>query len=116
MRTKLGLDAVLHFRLLCSRLTFVIFSWLTTNPGYSVILVADETTSLMVSGNGDVLAPEDSVMAVGSGGTYALSAARALIDVEVRREKEEHKGGSPFWNLKASLLVSQYQLVLGVFG
>lgn len=42
--------------------------------------VADETVSLIVSGTGDVLEPEDGLIGIGSGGNYALSAARAMID------------------------------------
>jgi ATP-dependent HslUV protease, peptidase subunit HslV len=48
----------------------------------AMMLVADKEVSLMVSGSGDVLEPEDGILAIGSGGNYALSAARALIDVE----------------------------------
>jgi ATP-dependent HslUV protease subunit HslV len=44
----------------------------------ALLLVADRKSSFMISGNGDVIEPEDSVMAVGSGGPYALAAARAL--------------------------------------
>ena len=44
--------------------------------------VADKDRSFTLTGNGDVLEPEDGVIAIGSGGNYALSAARALIDVE----------------------------------
>ncbi|MEW5313985.1 MAG: hypothetical protein WDW38_005515 [Sanguina aurantia] len=44
------------------------------------LLVADATTTLTVSGNGDVLEPHDGVMAIGSGGTFAVAAARALMD------------------------------------
>jgi len=40
--------------------------------------VADKQTSFIISGNGDVIEPEESVMAVGSGGPFALAAARAL--------------------------------------
>lgn len=46
----------------------------------ALLLVADANTSLMISGNGDVVEPEFAVMAIGSGGSYALAAARALID------------------------------------
>eukprot|EP00798_Chlamydomonas_sp_ICE-L_P010835 gene10835-16922_t len=45
------------------------------------LLVADETTTLTVSGNGDVLEPLGGVMAIGSGGLFAVAAARALIDL-----------------------------------
>ena len=44
--------------------------------------VADSETSLVLTGTGDVLEPEDGLIGIGSGGNYALSAARALIDVE----------------------------------
>ncbi|MFZ5492176.1 MAG: ATP-dependent protease subunit HslV [Pseudomonadota bacterium] len=46
----------------------------------AMLAVADGETSLIVSGNGDVLEPEDGLMAIGSGGAYAQSAARALLD------------------------------------
>lgn len=46
----------------------------------ALLAVADETTSLIISGNGDVIEPEDSLMAIGSGGPFAQSAARALLD------------------------------------
>lgn len=43
------------------------------------LLVADRDTTLLISGAGDVLAPDDGLAAVGSGGPYALAAARALV-------------------------------------
>jgi ATP-dependent HslUV protease subunit HslV len=46
----------------------------------AMMAVADETVSLIVSGTGDVLEPEDSLIGIGSGGNYALSAARAMMD------------------------------------
>lgn len=46
----------------------------------ALMAVADENVSLMVSGTGDVLEPEDGLIGIGSGGNYALAAARALID------------------------------------
>ena len=46
----------------------------------ALLAVADADTSLIISGNGDVIDPEDSLMAIGSGGPYAQSAARALLD------------------------------------
>ncbi|KAF4687184.1 hypothetical protein FOZ60_004213 [Perkinsus olseni] len=49
----------------------------------AVILVADENITLEVTGNGDVLEAKDGIFAVGSGGPYALAAARALIDTEL---------------------------------
>ena len=45
----------------------------------ALLCVADLKSSLIVSGNGDVIEPEDEIMAIGSGGSFALSAARALV-------------------------------------
>ena len=48
----------------------------------ALMAVADKDVSLLLSGTGDVLEPEGGIIAIGSGGNYALSAARALIDVD----------------------------------
>jgi len=48
----------------------------------AMMAVADKDRSFTLTGNGDVLEPEDGVVAIGSGGNYALSAARALITVD----------------------------------
>jgi ATP-dependent HslUV protease subunit HslV len=45
----------------------------------AMLLTADATATLLVSGTGEVLSPDDDVVAVGSGGPYALAAARALL-------------------------------------
>ena len=45
----------------------------------SLLIVADRSTTLMISGQGDVIEPSDGVCAIGSGGPYALAAARALL-------------------------------------
>ena len=45
----------------------------------ALLAVADHDHSFVISGNGDVVEPEDGVMAIGSGGPYALAAARALL-------------------------------------
>ena len=45
----------------------------------AVLVLADATTMLLVSGNGDVVVPDDGVLASGSGGPYAAAAARALL-------------------------------------
>jgi ATP-dependent HslUV protease subunit HslV len=45
----------------------------------ALLITADSRTTLLVSGTGEVLSPDDDVVAVGSGGSYALAAARALI-------------------------------------
>jgi ATP-dependent HslUV protease subunit HslV len=44
----------------------------------AMLLVADRETTLIITGNGDVLEPEDGIGAIGSGGIYAQSAAKAL--------------------------------------
>jgi ATP-dependent HslUV protease subunit HslV len=48
----------------------------------AMMAVADKNVSLILSGTGDVLEPEDAIIGIGSGGGYALAAARALIDVD----------------------------------
>lgn len=48
----------------------------------AMLAVADARRSFLISGQGDVLEPEDGVVGIGSGGNYALSAARALIGVD----------------------------------
>ena len=52
----------------------------------AMMLVADRSTSLVLTGTGDVLEPEGGVMGIGSGGTYALAAARALMDTDMDAE------------------------------
>ncbi len=47
----------------------------------ALMAVADRSVSLLLSGTGDVLEPDDGILAIGSGGNYALAAARAMIDV-----------------------------------
>ncbi len=46
----------------------------------ALLAVADSETSLIITGNGDVIEPEDNLIAIGSGGPYAQAAARALLD------------------------------------
>jgi ATP-dependent HslUV protease subunit HslV len=48
----------------------------------AMMAVADKDVSLVLTGTGDVLEPEDGLIGIGSGGMYALSAARALMDIE----------------------------------
>lgn len=48
----------------------------------AMLIVASSDITLMISGNGDVLEPEDGIAAIGSGGNFALAAARALLDVK----------------------------------
>ena len=48
----------------------------------ALMIVADKDTLLVLTGNGDVLEPEGGIAAIGSGGNYALAAARALADYE----------------------------------
>ncbi|MGP1352108.1 MAG: ATP-dependent protease subunit HslV [Parasphingopyxis sp.] len=53
----------------------------------AMMVVADKEITLILTGNGDVLEPADGVAAIGSGGNYALAAARALKDYEKDAEK-----------------------------
>ena len=53
----------------------------------AMMIVADKDTLLILTGNGDVLEPEGGIAAIGSGGNYALAAARALADYEHDPEK-----------------------------
>ncbi len=46
----------------------------------ALLVVADKDASLIITGNGDVIEPEDSLMAIGSGGPYAQAAARAMLE------------------------------------
>ena len=48
----------------------------------AMMLVADKDVSLVLTGTGDVLEPEQGIIGIGSGGVYALAAARALIDID----------------------------------
>jgi len=52
----------------------------------AMMAVADRNTSLVMSGTGDVLEPEDSLIGIGSGGPYALAAARALLSLDLAAE------------------------------
>jgi len=52
----------------------------------AMMIVADRSVSLVLTGTGDVLEPERGVTAIGSGGNYALAAARALIDMDLDAE------------------------------
>lgn len=52
----------------------------------AMMIVADPTTTLVLTGTGDVLEPENNLMGIGSGGNYALAAARALIDTDMDAE------------------------------
>jgi ATP-dependent HslUV protease, peptidase subunit HslV len=53
----------------------------------ALMIVADKDVLLILTGNGDVLEPEEGIAAIGSGGNYALSAAKALADYEDDPEK-----------------------------
>ena len=52
----------------------------------AMMIVADVNESLVLTGTGDVLEPENGVIAIGSGGNYALAAARALLDTDLDAE------------------------------
>jgi ATP-dependent HslUV protease subunit HslV len=63
----------------------------------AMLAVADHEHSLIITGNGDVLEPEYGIVAIGSGGAYAQSAARALL---------EHTEMSPSEVIKQSLVIA----------
>lgn len=58
----------------------------------ALLVVADPTTTLVIGGNGDVIEPDDGIVSIGSGGPYALAAARALArntELSARQIAEE---------------------------
>ncbi len=57
----------------------------------AMMIVADKDATLILTGNGDVLEPEHGLMAIGSGGNYALAAARALADTDLDAEAVARK-------------------------
>jgi ATP-dependent HslUV protease subunit HslV len=64
----------------------------------ALLIVADQTQIFLISGNGDVIDPDDSMAAIGSGGSYAIAAARALfqntdMDARTIAEKAMHIAG-----------------------
>lgn len=59
----------------------------------ALLAVADAKTSLIITGNGDVIEPEEGLMAIGSGGPFAQAAARALLDNTKLSPKEIVKKG-----------------------
>jgi len=57
----------------------------------AMMLVADRESSLILSGTGDVLEPKDGLMAIGSGGNFALAAARAMVEMKLKPEEIARK-------------------------
>ncbi|MEM8574504.1 MAG: ATP-dependent protease subunit HslV [Pseudomonadota bacterium] len=57
----------------------------------AMMIVADPNESLVLTGTGDVLDPDDAVMGIGSGGMYALAAAKALLDSDLDAEQIARK-------------------------
>lgn len=55
----------------------------------ALMIVADATSMFVISGNGDVIAPDDSIAAIGSGGNFALAAARAFVEADLSRKEED---------------------------
>ena len=55
------------------------------------MIVADQQVTLVLTGTGDVLEPERGVMGIGSGGNYALAAAKALMDTDLGAEEIARK-------------------------
>lgn len=60
----------------------------------AMMLVADNTVTLALTGNGDVLEPENGIMAIGSGGNYALAAGLAMMDTDKNAEQIARKAMS----------------------
>ena len=60
----------------------------------ALMAVADPSVSLVLTGTGDVLEPADGLIGIGSGGNYALAAARALVDQELTAEEIARKAMS----------------------
>ncbi|MEZ5843509.1 MAG: ATP-dependent protease subunit HslV [Hyphomicrobiaceae bacterium] len=60
----------------------------------AMMIVADRDVTLVLTGTGDVLEPQGDVMGIGSGGNYALAAARALLDTELDAEAVARKAMS----------------------
>lgn len=60
----------------------------------AMMIVADAKTSLVLTGTGDVLEPENNIAGIGSGGTFALAAARALMDTDMDAEAIARKAMS----------------------
>jgi ATP-dependent HslUV protease subunit HslV len=54
----------------------------------ALLIAADKTTSLLLSGTGDVIEPDDNIIAIGSGGSYALAAAQAMVKFSNLEAKE----------------------------
>ncbi len=63
----------------------------------ALLIVADTKSTFILSGNGDVIEPDDGLVAIGSGGTYALAAARALM-----KHSKLEREGSGAWKPCAS--------------
>ena len=53
----------------------------------ALMAVADKEKSFIISGTGDVLEPEDGIIGIGSGGNYALAAAKVLMDTDMKAEE-----------------------------
>ncbi len=55
----------------------------------ALLAVADKKHSLLIAGSGEVVEPDDGILAIGSGGPYALAAARAMLSVKTKMSAEE---------------------------
>jgi len=62
----------------------------------ALLIVADTKSTFLVSGNGDVIEPDDGICAIGSGGPYALAAARALAKHTKLSAKDVAAGGHAY--------------------
>ncbi|MCB1818489.1 MAG: ATP-dependent protease subunit HslV, partial [Gammaproteobacteria bacterium] len=76
----------------------------------ALLVVADREASLILTGTGDVVEPEDSLMAIGSGGPYAQAAARAMLDTTELSAREVVERGL---NIAADICVfTNHNLVI----
>jgi len=77
----------------------------------AMLIVVDKSASLIITGTGDVLEPEGGVIGIGSGGNYALAAARALMDTDISAEEIARKSMA----IAADICVyTNHQLVLEI--
>ena len=80
----------------------------------ALLTVADESASLIISGNGDVIEPEHNLMAIGSGGPYAQAAARALLE---NTDLDAHSVVERALNIAADICIyTNHNLTIEVLG
>lgn len=77
------------------------------------LCVADKETTLLVSGNGDVMEQEGGIMAIGSGGDYAYAAARALIDID-NLEALDIAKKSMYFNIRSLIIGTLLRICVSI--